>query len=188
METVVGLFRRFEDADEAITALENAGFNREAMSLLARNQVIDEIPRDRTAKEVAESAGVGAVGGGMVGGLLGLLAGLGAIAIPGIGPAIAVGALATALGGAGVGAAVGGILGAMTALSIPEEEAHIYAEGVRRGNILVTVQAAEEAQVDTARSIMKNANAVDIETLRRELYKSGWQQFDETQPPDSNTL
>lgn len=188
METIAGLFRTFKDADQAVDALEKAGFNQDAISLLARNQVIEEnVPRDRTAKEVAGSAGAGAVGGGVVGGVLGLLIGLGAIVIPGLGPAFAAGALASALGtaagGAGVGAAVGGILGAMTALRIPEEEAQIYAEGVRRGGILVTVQA-EDAQADIARTVMRNSNAVDIEELRKEWQQSGWKQFEETGEPD----
>ena len=44
-----------------------------------------------------------------------------------------------ALAGAGIGAAAGGLLGALTGMGIPEEEAHVYAEGVRRGGTLVTV-------------------------------------------------
>ena len=45
--------------------------------------------------------------------MIGLLAGVGALAIPGIGPIIAGGALASTLAGAGIGAAAGGLLGAL---------------------------------------------------------------------------
>src|SRR5947207_11774476 len=103
----------------------------------------------------ATGAGVGAV----VGGLGGLLLGLGALAIPGIGPIIAAGPLVAALGGAAAGAAVGGLIGALTKMGVPEEEAHIYAEGVRRGGTLVTV-TADDANTDTIVSVLNGHGAV----------------------------
>ena len=45
--------------------------------------------------------------------------GLGVIAIPGVGPIIAAGPLATTLAGAGIGAAAGGIIGALTDAGSP---------------------------------------------------------------------
>ena len=77
----------------------------------------------------------------------GLLVGIGALAIPGIGPVVAGGALATAFGmgggtavaGAGIGAAAGGIVGALTSLGFSKDEAEYYDTGVREGRTLVTV-------------------------------------------------
>ena len=63
---------------------------------------------------------------------MGVLAGIGALAIPGVGPIIAGGALASTLAGAGIGAAAGGLLGALVGLGIPEEEARYYETGLRR--------------------------------------------------------
>ena len=101
-------------------------------------------------------------------------------AIPGIGPVFAAGSVATALGltagGAGVGAAVGGILGAMTGLSIAEEDADVYAEGVRRGEILVAVETPEE-RMDEVRGVMDAANAEDIHALRETWKREGWAGF-----------
>src|SRR5436853_131883 len=57
--------------------------------------------------------------GALIGGMAGLAAGLGAIAIPGIGPAIAAGPLAVAIGSAGIGAAAGSIIGVLTATETP---------------------------------------------------------------------
>jgi len=56
---------------------------------------------ESTGTGVAEGAGKGAVGGGVLGGIVGLLAGVGALVIPGIGPIIAGGALASTLAGTG---------------------------------------------------------------------------------------
>jgi hypothetical protein len=178
METVTGLFKQFEEADRVIRALEESGFDRQMISVIARDSALaDRLGLEPTVGEVASSAGVGAATGGLGGGLIGLLAGLGALLIPGIGPVFAAGSIATALGlaagGAGVGAAVGGILGAMTGLSIAEEDADVYAEGVRRGEILVAVETPEE-RVDEVHGIMDAANAEDIQALRETWKREGW--------------
>lgn len=188
MTTISGLFDHYETADEAVRALQAAGFEGDTISVLARNEILqDNLPQDETTPgEVAESSGVGALIGGTAGGLLGLLAGIGAIAIPGLGPVLVAGSLAASLGmaagGAGVGAAVGGILGAMTALNVPKEEAELYAEGVRRGGILVIVQAPPE-RVAEAASILGQSGALDTGTLRAELQKEGWDRFDRDEDP-----
>jgi len=190
MKTVVGLFENYTDADRAVSELNTRGFNRNEISVAARDSAL----RDRvvgTAGEeraVAESAGAGAVGGAVVGGLGGLLVGLGALAIPGVGPVIAAGTLATALGstaaGAGIGAAAGGLIGALVGLGIPEDDAHFYAEGVKRGGVLVTVQASDDRATE-ALNIMRKARAVDVDTQRQTWSESGWAgRFDETIDPD----
>jgi hypothetical protein len=115
--------------------------------------------------------------------------GIGAIAIPGIGPVLAAGALGTALAsalaGAGVGAAAGavtgGIVGALMDVGIPEEDAHFYAEGVKRGNVLVTVHA-DDTRASIAVGIMRQAGAVDVDSERNAWRAQGWERFDETLP------
>jgi uncharacterized protein (TIGR02271 family) len=92
-----------------------------------------------------------------VGGVLGLLAGVGALAIPGIGPIIAGGALASTLAGAGIGAAAGGLVGALVGMGVPEEEARYYDRAVREGGILVTVRAPIRAV--EARRILRDCGA-----------------------------
>jgi hypothetical protein len=67
--------------------------------------------------------------------------GVGALAIPGIGPFVAAGALAAALGGAAIGAGVGAITGALVGMGIPKHEADWYEQEVRSGGTLVTVRA-----------------------------------------------
>ena len=183
------MFERYQDAERAVSELNARGFGNADISVAARDNVL----RDRVAggkeQAVAESAGAGAVGGAAVGGLAGLLVGLGALAIPGIGPVIAAGTLATALGttaaGAGIGAAAGGLIGALVGLGIPEEDAQFYAEGVKRGGVLVTVRTGDDRASEVL-SIMRQANAIDVDTRRQEWTSSGWNRFDETTMPDPN--
>lgn len=188
MEPVIGLFRNFREANFAVEQLIDAGFPKGRISVLARETALD-LEGEKTAGDVASSTGTGAVVGAGVGGLLGLLAGIGAIVIPGLGPVLAAGTIAavigTTAGSAAVGAAVGGIMGALVELSIPEEEANIYAEGVRRGGILILVKSEEE-NADKAADVLVNAGALDIEELRRVWEKTGWRQYEEGEPASSD--
>jgi len=136
---------------------------------------------------VAESAGAGAFGGTAVGGIAGLLVGIGALTIPGIGPVLAAGPLAAAIGstlaGAGIGAAAGGLIGALVGLGIPEEDAHFYAEGVKRGGVLVTVRTSDDRAHEALR-ILRDANATDVNARRDEWTKAGWNRFDDQITPN----
>jgi uncharacterized protein (TIGR02271 family) len=116
----------------------------------------------------------GAGTGAAIGGGLGLVAGLASLAIPGFGPVIAAGPIASALAGAGIGAAAGGMIGALTHVGVPEHEAEYYAEGVRRGGVLVTVRA-EDDRADDVADIMENHGAQDVEERAAEWQSSGWQ-------------
>lgn len=193
MKTVVGLFRNSADAERAVDALEDAGFVEDDFSIVARDNVIEtdyDYDDDDEHVDAGEGAAVGAAGGATVGGVTGLLMGLGAIAIPGIGPVLAAGTLATALGsavaGAGIGAAAGavtgGLVGALMDAGVPEEDAHFYAEGVRRGNVLVSVHA-DDSRASIATGILRQANAIDVNTQRDAWRAEGWERFDETSPP-----
>jgi len=182
---VVGLFSSMSDAQAALQDLRNAGFNDSDISLVARN---NEGTTTNTSGDgntrAGEDAAFGATSGGLMGGLGGLLVGLGALAIPGIGPVIAGGSLAAALGsaavGAGVGAASGGLIGALVGAGIPDEDANVYAEGVRRGGALVTVQASDSTMASQAADIMDRHNVQDIDNLGQNYRSAGWTRFDET--------
>ena len=66
---------------------------------------------------------------------------LGSLLIPGLGPVLAGGVLASTLAGVGIGAATGGLLGALMGLGVPEEDAKHFDRGFREGGTLVTVDA-----------------------------------------------
>jgi uncharacterized protein (TIGR02271 family) len=112
---------------------------------------------------------------------------LGALAIPGIGPVIAAGPIAAALAGAGIGAVTGGIIGALIDLGIPEESAHVYAESVRRGNVLVAAQVAD-GRVDEATRIMERTGLIDIEREAEGWRSSGWSRFNDADGYTDRTI
>lgn len=183
MRTVTGLFDNRDQAESAVRALKDARIPAEDISVVANNADGSYSVDDG---DVAEDASAGAGIGAAVGGAGGLLAGLGALAIPGIGPVVAGGwLLSTVVGaaaGAVVGGAAGGLIGALTDAGVDERDAHVYAEGVRRGGILVTARVGE-ADADAAQAILQSDAGVNVETRRRDYEAGGWESFDETADP-----
>jgi uncharacterized protein (TIGR02271 family) len=145
-KTVVGLFADQAGAERGIQALKAAGFSEQQIGVAVRDKRQQQKLTEGTGTQVAEGAATGAVGGGVLGGMVGLLAGVGALAIPGIGPIIAGGALASTLAGAGIGAAAGGLIGALAGMGVPEEDARHFERGFQQGGVLVTVQAGGDAE------------------------------------------
>jgi uncharacterized protein (TIGR02271 family) len=158
--TVVGLFYERQQAELAIQELKGNGFKDDQIGVLMQDRDSQQQLADSTGTKVSETAASGAIGGGVAGGVMGLLAGIGALAIPGIGPIVAGGVLASTLAGAGIGAAAGGLLGALVGMGVPEEDAKYFEEGVRAGGILVTVEAG--TRKEEARQILLGRGA-DLE-------------------------
>ncbi len=188
MRTVVGLFERFEDAEKAVNDLYRQGFSPDQVNVIARDVVVQDQVGGKSGYAVTE----GAIGGTAIGGLGGLLLGLSALSVPGIGPVITAGSIFTALGstaaGAGVGAVTGGLIGALAGAGVPEEEAHTYAEGVKRGGVLLVVGVDDDTMAPQASQTLFDANAVDINMRREEWRSSGWSRFDEKSlPPEQET-
>jgi hypothetical protein len=177
MRTVTGLFGSYSDARDAVTALEAAGIPSSDISLVGR-----EVDESTNAGAGAKTgAGVGAA----LGGAGGLLAGLGIMAIPGVGPVVAAGwlvsTLAGAIAGAAVGTATGGIIGSLTDAGVDEDDAHVYAEGVRRGGTLVTARV-EDNFAAPVQAILSSSRIVNIGQRRLAYKQEGWSRFDETSP------
>lgn len=184
MKTVTGLFDNYEDASDAVGELEANGIPDSDISIVANNSTgwYDEDASVEDTSAAAEDAAGGAGVGAVIGGAGGLLAGLGIIAIPGVGPVVAAGWLAAtaagALGGAAVGGAAGGIIGALTDSGVSEKDAHVYAEGVRRGGTLVSAKVADDL-ADVAERILRETRSVNLEERRREYEAGGWTRFDD---------
>ena len=185
-KTVVGLFDNPTEAERVIQNLVDSGFSRDDISLVANNadnrydfDLNDT--GDTTGHPVAQEAGKGAEGGAIAGGIAGLLAGLGLVAIPGIGPVLAAGWIGTTLAGAGIGAVAGGLIGSLVSLGIPEEQAHFYAEGIRRGGSLVIVRAADD-RAEYAVDILRDNGAVDVDKRHEDYQITGFSKFDDTAP------
>jgi hypothetical protein len=184
---ITRLFDTYDHATQAVADLEASGVPHDAISLVANNSdgrygdsaaapaVTD------SATPAADAAGTGATVGTVLGGGAGLLAGLGMLAIPGVGPVVAAGWLVATALGAGLGAASGGLLGSLVGAGVSETDAHVYAEGVRRGGTLVTVRA-DESQAATIEGAFAKHSTVDISTRADEFRRGGWSRFDESAP------
>lgn len=158
----VGVFSSRHDAEHALNELHNSGFPMSKVSIIARDadkkgDIAGVDVSDRVGNKADEGAATGAVTGGILGGATGLLVGLGALAIPGVGPVILAGeiatALATTLAGSAIGVAAGGLLGALLGLGIPEEQARVYNDRVSRGDYLVIVDG-DQNEIARAEAIL----------------------------------
>jgi uncharacterized membrane protein len=202
-KTIVGLFDRGMQAQDAIRRLVGEGFPRANISLVVKGthddtaatpgdtgDVTMAAPGDAGAEtyesnpeyqtiepDSAEGAATGAESGALIGGLAGLLLGIGTFAIPGVGFVVATGTLATVLtstfAGASVGAVAGGLVGALVGVGVPSHHAHHYQEAVRRGSALVILHADDE-RAPLAAEIMRENGAVDIDRRAEEHAASGF--------------
>jgi stress response protein YsnF len=154
-KTVIGYFDDYQQARRAYDQLQRNGFRKDDISIITNKDRYEAstVDDDDDHHGAAVGAGTGAVVGGA--------AGLALALIPGIGPIMAAGPLFTALVGAGVGAAAGGIIGALVDAGVPEEDAKLYDEGVRRGGTLLMIKA-DNNMAERAAQIMNQAGAVDI--------------------------
>ena len=185
--TISRLYDSHTDAQQAVERLEAAGIPHSDVSIVANNSdgwfsADKKVDRNRDGvDDRAQAAGTGAGLGAGVGGAAGLLAGLGLLAIPGLGPVVAAGWLAATAVGAATGAATGGIVGALTQAGVSDEDAHSYAEGVRRGGTLVSARVDER---DRARlDELLNKSAVNLRDRSAAWQKAGWGSFDASSMP-----
>jgi hypothetical protein len=196
MITISRLYDNYDTAARAVAELERAGIPHSDISIVASNaegwydrdhavvrvRRSSEVDRDRDGvDDRAEGAAAGAGIGVAAGGLAGLLAGLGLLAIPGLGPVVAAGWLASTALVAAAGGAAGGLIGALTQSGVSEEDAQIYAEGVRRGGTLVTARVPETDR-QRYESIL-DRSAVDLRERARLYEEGGWNRFDPNAPP-----
>jgi hypothetical protein len=188
--TISRLYNNYDDAKAAVANLEAAGVAHNDVSILASNadnwysdnKVSTYPDRDLDGKDDrVEAAGAGSGVGAAVGGVAGLLAGLGIMAIPGVGPVVAAGWLVSTLAGAAAGGAAGGVLGALTQAGVSNEDAEVYAEGLRRGGAVVSARVPDR---DAARlqAIMDNS-AVNIGERAAAYRRAGWQSFNPKATP-----
>ena len=162
------VFDSREEAERALSDLRSEGISQDAISIIGRHGEQDSSDRIEGSSDSDDddgangSAGVkGALGGAVVGGILGVAA----LAIPGVGPLAAAGAIASgaipgaAAIGAGVGAGVGGLTGLMTDHGVSHEDAEYYEGRIKEGGTFLSVDAEQ-------------ANR-PIEEIRELLFRNG---------------
>jgi hypothetical protein len=162
-EAIAGFFRTREQGESAREALMTAGFTTDEVGFVAGDTRGHTTPRIGSLESTGAESQM--VDNAWVGGVVGLAAGMVAVVIPGIGPLLAAGPLAGAIGGLTLGAATGGVIGLLRDQGISEEQAEFYAEGVKRGGSLVTVHDVSEDRAGNAREILERHGAIDTENL-----------------------
>lgn len=99
----------------------------------------------------------------------------------GIGPARVGGQLAPVLTGNG-GPACGNLFTCLTDLGVPDDDAHAFAEGVRRGGSLVVVRTAED-RADDIEATLASFHPVDLDERTAAWRAEGWSRFDHAGTP-----
>ena len=176
-QTLTRVYNDYASAAAAVENLKQAGLGDSHIGLVASNADgwhkpkggdVDPLhDKDRDGKDDRSE---GAVTG----------AGLGMLAIPGVGPVVAMGWLASLAAGAVAGGAAGGIVGALVESGTSKENAELYAEALRRGGAIVTAKVPDDEVVRYG-AIM-DRSAIDV-TKRVKTYRStGWKGYDPAAP------
>lgn len=158
-QRAVGTFPTRQATEQALLELRDAGFPMGKVSVITRDgqrerEIAGVDVQNSVGNEAAEGAGAGAVTGTVLGSIGGLLVGLGTLVIPGAGPFLAAGTVATTLAGAGIGAAGGALVGALTGLGIPEREAEDYSQRLSQGEYLVIVDGSDD-EIRRAEAVLR---------------------------------
>ena len=170
MEQIISAhFSSHGSAESAVRALGKAGVPMKNVSIVAQNlQTTEQVQGFITTADVA---GAGAASGAWWGGFFGLLFGSAFLWIPGFGPLIVAGWLASSLlgmlEGAAVGAAGGGLVGALIGYGLSKDKAIKYESVVLAGNYLVLMHG-DAVQVTTAHAVLEGLHASEIEVSDRE--------------------
>jgi len=166
-QSVVWMYDTMAHVEGALRKLDEAGFPLAHVSIVSQNlQSEREVVGYITVEDVAKK---GLITGAWAGGLLSMLAGAAFLWIPGFGPLMVAGRLASLLlgvlsgmEGAVIGAAYGGVLGTLAGWGVSQEHIFKYAEHVRAGKHLVIVRGKPE-EVAHARSILHDAGATALQ-------------------------
>lgn len=176
-KTIYGILENAAKANSAIDDLFNAGFTKDDLSAISRDNVeIDQRVEETTKTDnVGSSAATGALTGGAVGALAGLLVGISAITLPPLGGIFIAGPLASALGistaaastiaGGGIGALGGGLVGALVGLGIPEEAAVVYEERLTNNGVLIGISCDSDEEGERAKDILTRNGASNLVTV-----------------------
>lgn len=149
------IFDTHAAAERAVRDLKAAGADSSDISIIARDD-----GKTTTTDGSGEEAAKDVLGKGAAGAGIGALLGVAALAIPGVGPFVAAGAIGSAaaggaaLTGTAVGAAVGAMAGALEDHGVDKADAKYYEGRLNDGGIFVSV--------DTVRSDMNVQQANDV--------------------------
>jgi uncharacterized membrane protein len=176
-KTIVAIYDDIVVARQVVEDLVSANFSRDSIRLItndANNQYSHYLDKDYVPRADAVTAREGAGFGAVVGALTGLLLGVIALTLPNIGMVIAAGPILGTLTGLVAGVVTGGIVGALIKSRVPEDQSPYYAEGIRRGGTLISIQTADTLR---AKDIMNRNGATNIHERINRWRQAGWKGF-----------
>ncbi len=159
--TVTATFATQGLARAALLDLEMAGFGPSQISVVSTDSTLGKSFGIVESTKASEGAATGGTIGGVLGAIAAGLAATGTLLIPGVN-LVVYGTLVAAAAGAGVGAATGGLIGALVGAGIPEHEAKRYEEEVKKGAVLIAVEAKDSDQAKEVKEIFKGSQAENI--------------------------
>lgn len=169
-DLVSAVFDSHDEADRAIDELRRAGVRDSALSVIARH---DGKTTTTSGTGETEEHGGSIVRGLLGGGALGAGLGVAALAIPGVGPLAAAGAIAAAVvpetmaAGAAIGAAAGGLGEALSKHGVSDEDSRYYQDRIGNGGVFVSVDT-RDGGIDrmTAQEILRRSGGHNASTAR----------------------
>ena len=167
---LVGIFDSGDAAERAYQACLDRGYELGQVNVVVsegtRQKLLKsdhEIKAELGTRE-AEGGELGGPKGGRVGVLVTVLAAVGAaVAVPAIG--FVVGPLAIALTAAGAAGVAGGLIAALGDWGVPEERIRGYEADIRKGAILMSVEALSAADASAIAHDWRKAGGRDIHRI-----------------------
>lgn len=135
-------------AESMLNELRAAGFQDDAFSILLADKT-RAVVRGVTGSVSTDSA-------------VGWLPQIESIVISSAGAFIGNGVLATALTEAAAGSHKGAIARGLTGMGLASEQADLYEEKLRNGNVVLTVQSQDDEQEQTIRTVFEHGGGEDI--------------------------
>lgn len=170
IQSVIGVYDRVSEAEEAICELDRSGFPIKQVSIVSQGL--------QSEKEmhgyIIAANGTGDETGCRIwkGGLFGLLSGAAFIWSPHFGPLIVAGPLATALldgvERAGAGVAGRGLLNVLIGWSVSRKFIVKYRDALKAGKYLVIVRSSVEEGCE-AQDVLRNAGANELHVHDKEI-------------------
>jgi hypothetical protein len=166
MQTTVGVLRHHPETErivEALRDIEVADRHISALSPAASKAALRGVPTTQ-----AEQPGIGRTIGSVVGGAAGTAGGLAvaSVALPGVGPVIAAGAIALGVLGAVAGGAVGDQLDDTLSHGLSTDELYVYRDALQKGRSIVIVMVEDDAQATQVRQLIAGLGAESVDAAR----------------------
>jgi hypothetical protein len=170
MRTVVGVIREPSEVGRIVEALRQMGIANDRISVLSPGASEAGIRRVPTTE--AEQPGIAETIGGVVGGAAGSAGALAvaSVALPGVGPVVAAGAIALGLLGAVAGGAVASRLDNALSRGLPADELYVYRDALRKGRSIVVAMTEDDDEADRVRELFARLGAESVDAAREEWW------------------